>query len=237
MKDELPTSNSERETGLTWLRSTLTSVLEVSPLSYQQKKKTTPLFHRLPNWLMAKWAESLNVDYVGGCTTYPEIAEKVISGAGRDIAQQYLEAHDAVSAGFCLDQLTRSVVKHAREGRLSMNADMVVRQVSALALAECTEAGIEFAGKAREILSDPEKPNHILIDYQIALERGDKDRLEKLDSILTGGRYGEWVDARLDEVKRYLGLDYPIFRINFVERTPQWDALWENIIKGGTDDR
>ena len=93
-----------------------------------------------------------------------------------------------------------------------------------------------FAEKAREILSDPENPNHPLVDYQIALERGDKDKLEKLDTILTGGRYGEWVACRLEEGKRYLGLDYPIFRIHFVERTPQWDALWENIIKGGTDD-
>jgi hypothetical protein len=40
----------------------------------------------------------------------------------------------------------------------------------------------------------------------------------------------------MEEGKRYLGLDYPVFRIHFVERTPQWDALWENIIKGGTDD-
>ena len=117
-----------------------------------------------------------------------------------------------------------------------MNADMVIRQVSALALAECTEAGIEFAGKAREILSDPEKPNHILVDYQIALENGDREKLQALESVLVGGRYNEWVNARLDEAKRYMGLDYPIFEIHFGERTPQWDALWGNIIKGGSDD-
>ena len=230
MKDDLPTSNSEQETGLTWLRGALTSAVEVAPLSYQQKKKTAPLFQRLPDWLMAKWAESVNIDYVGGCNACPYIAQKVKSEAGRNIAQQYLEAHDAVSVGFCLSQLCRSVLKHTREGRLPVAADTVLRQVCALAWAGCTEAGIEFAGKAREILSGSESPNHVLIDYQIALEQGDKDKLEKLDSILTGGRYGEWVDARLDEVKRYLGRDYPIFRINSVERTPQWDAFWENII-------
>jgi len=184
---------------------------------------------------MAKWAESVNIDYVGGWTACPEIVEKVKSEAGRNIAQQYLEAHDAVSVGLCLSQLGRSVLKRFREGRLPSDGDTVLRQVCALALAECTEAGIEFAGKAREILASLESPNHVLIDYQIALERGDKDKLEKLDAILTGGRYGEWVDARLDETKRYLGRDYPIFRINSVERTPQWDAFWENIIKGGDD--
>lgn len=236
MKDDLPTYNSERGKGLIWLRDMLTSALEVSPLSYQQKKKTAPVLQKIPDWLMASWAESFNIDYVGGRPTCPDMAERVKSEAGRDIAQQYLEAHDAVPAGHCLDQLCRSVIKRAQSGRLPVDADMVERQVCALAWAECTEDGMAFARKVREILSDSENPNHPIVDYQIALERGDKEKLEQLDAILTGGRYGEWVDSRLDEAKRYLGLDYPIFRINFVERTPQWDALWENIIKGGSND-
>lgn len=237
MKDDLPTYNNEKEASLAWLRGALTSTLEVSPVSYQQKKKTAPLLHKLPDWLMAKWAESLNINYIGGCTAFPDISEKVKGDKGKNVTQQYLEAHDAVPAGFCLDQLVRSVVKRIREDKLPVDADIVKRQVFALALAECTVAGIEFIGKAREIMSNTEKPNHVLVDYQIALERGDKDKLEQLDALLTGDRYGEWVDIRLDELRRYLGQDYPVFRINFVERTPQWDALWENIIKGGTDER
>jgi len=236
MSSDLPTYNSEREAGLTWLRGVLTSAMEVSPLSYQQKKKATHLVSRIPDWLMASCAESFNIDYVGGHTMCADMAEQVKGESGRDIAQGYLEAHDAVPAGFCLDQLARSVIKRVQGGRLPVDADMVVRQVCALALSGCTEDGMAFAGKAREILSDPENPNHILVDYQIALERGDKEKLEQLEFVLTGGRYGEWVDSRLDEAKRYLGLDYPIFRINFVERTPQWDALWEDIIKGGSND-
>ena len=185
---------------------------------------------------MASWAESLNIDYMGGCTKYPDMAEKANSDTGSDIAQQYLDSHDAMPAGFCLGQLCRRVIKLAQKGRLPVDTDMVERQVCALAWAECTEDGIVFAQKAREILDDPEKPNHILVDYQIALERGDREKLEALDGVLTGGRYGEWVNARLDEAKRYMGLDYPIFEIHFGERTPQWDALWGNIIKGGSDD-
>ena len=236
MNDDLPINTGERETGLAWTRGVLATALEVSPVSYQQKKKAGRLLQRMPEWFMASWAESLNIDYMGGSTKYPDMAEKANSDTGSDIAQEYLDAHDAVHAGYCLDRLGRSVVKLAQKGRLPVDTSMVARQVAALAWAECTEDGIAFAQKAREILSDPEKPNHILVDYQIALERGDREKLQALDGVLTGGRYGEWVNARLDEAKRYMGLDYPIFEIHFGERTPQWDALWGNIIKGGSDD-
>jgi hypothetical protein len=226
------TRDDNRQAALTWLRVVLAAMLEVSPVSYQQKKKTAPLLQRMPDWLMASWAKSLNIDYLGDSSQYLEITEQIKSETGRNFAQQYLEVHDAVPAGFCLDQLCRRVIKLSQANKLPINTIIVERQVYALAWAECTEDGIVFAQKAREVLSDPENPNHILNDYQIALERGEKEKLERLDTILTGGRYGEWVGSRLDEAKRYLGLDNPIFRVNFVERTPQWDALWEKIIKG-----
>jgi hypothetical protein len=236
MKDDLPISDSEKEMGLTWLRDVLTSALEVAPVSYQQKKKTSRLLNRMRDWMLVNWAGALSIDYIGGSNQYPALAEQAKSDTGRQLAQEYLDTHDAVPAGFCLDRLARSVVKLAQEGRLPVDSNVVERQVCALALAECTEDGMGFVEKAREILGDPEKPNHVLVDYQLALENGDKDKLEALDGVLTGGRYGEWVSARLDEAKRYMGLDYPIFEIHFGERTPQWDTLWGNIIKGGSDD-
>jgi hypothetical protein len=230
------TRDDDRQAGLAWLRDVLTSALEVSPVSYQQKKKVSRFLNRMPYWMLASWAESLNIDYMGGCIKYPDMADKANSDTGSNIAQQYLDGHDAVPAGHCLDRLARSVVKLVQGGRLLVDTDMVERQVCALAWAECTEDGIAFAEKAREILSDPANPNHILVDYQIALENGDREKLQALESVLVGGRYNEWVNARLDEGKRYLGLDNPIFCIHFGERTPQWDALWGNIIKGGSDD-
>ena len=183
MNSDLPTYNSERETGLAWLRDVLTAMLEVSPVSYQQKKKTATLFQRMPDWLMASWAESFNIDYIGGCARYPDMAEQAKSNIGRNLAQQYLETHDAVPAGHCLDQLARSVIKRVQGGRLPVDSNMVERQVCALAWSGCTEDGIGFADKAREILSDPENPNHPLVDYQIALERGDKEKLERLNRL------------------------------------------------------
>lgn len=173
MESNLPTYtyNSEREKGLVWLRKVLDAIAEVSPLSYQQKQKTARLLNGIPDWFMASWAESLNIDYMGGCARYPDMAEQV-GNTGRQMAQQYLETHDAVPAGHCLDQLARNVIKHAQKGNLPIDSNRVERQVCAMAWAECTEDGIAFAEKAREVLSDLENPNHIIIDYQIALERG-----------------------------------------------------------------
>ena len=230
------TEDSERERPLSWLREVLTSALEVSSVSYQQKKKTGRLLNRMRDWMLASWAEALSIDYVGGSSRYPALAEQAKSDTARQIAEEYLDAHDAVPAGFSLDRLARSVVKLAQEGRLPVDSDMVARQVCALAWAGCTEDGIAFAEKAREILGNAEKPNHVLVDYQIALESGDREKLEALDGVLTSGRYGGWINARLEEARRHLGLDQPIFEVHFGERTPQWDALWGNIIKGGKDD-
>ena len=230
------TEDSEREWALSWLREVLTSALEVSPVSYQQKKKTGRLLNRMRDWMLANWAEALSIDYIGGSRRYPALAEQAKSDTGRQIAGEYLDAHDAVPTGFSLGRLVRSIVRLAQEGRLPADSNTVARQVCALAWAECTEDGMEFAGRAREILGNSEKPSHILVDYQLALEGDDKEKLEMLDGVLAGGRYGEWVEARLEEAKRHLGLDQPIFEVHFGERHPQWDALWGNIIKGGKDD-
>ena len=230
------TTTTRDDDRLVWLRNVLTAIMEVAPVSYQQKKKASRFLNRMPDWMLVNWAGALNIDYIGGSSQYPGLAEQAKGDTGRQLAQEYLEAHDAVPAGHCLDRLARSIVKLTQGGRLPVDINMVERQVCALAWAECTEDGIGFAEKAREILSNLANPNHILVDYQIALENGDRQKLEALDGVLTGGRYGEWVSARLEEGKRYLGLDYPIFQIHFGERTPQWDALWGNIIKGGKDD-
>ncbi len=229
------TGDNDGQVALAWLRNALTATLEVCPLSYRQKKETARFIAKMPNWLMAKWADAFNIDYMGGRSRYPNISQQAKGDVGRQMAQQYLEAHDAVPVGNCLDQLVKTVVKQANENKLPLDGVTIERQVCALAWSECTADGIEFVEKAHKILSDPANPNHIIVDYQIVLERGDKEKLERLNAILTGGRYGEWVDTRLDEMKRYFGVDTPVYRINFVERTPQWDAFWENIIKGGTN--
>jgi len=237
MNDSSAISYSERTAALAWLRSVLTAALAMAPLSYWQKKKTARFLSKMPDWLMARWAEALNIDYIGGYSRYPDMVEKANSDVGRNLAQHYLESHDAVPAGNALAELVSSVIKQANDGRLSEDSEVVERQVCALALTSCTQEGIEFTESVKHILSEPQKPNHLLVDYHLALEHGNKPKLEMLDAALAGGRYGKWVAERLTEVKRWLGLEPPCFHIRYGERTPQWDLLWKRIFTGGENEQ
>lgn len=229
------TGDDDRQLAFIWLRDVLTAMLEIAPLSYQQKKKADRFLNKMPDWLLARWAESLNIDYVGGCARYPDMVEKARSESGRQLAQQYLEAHDAVTLGNCLEELGKKVVKYAREGDLPIDSETIESQICALALAGCITEGTIFGESAKDILSDAEKSNHPIVDYHLALECGDRLKLESLDAALTGGRYGSWVAGRLTEVKRFLGLEPPRFTIRVGERTHQWDLLWKKVFTGGDE--
>jgi len=132
-----------------------------------------------------------------------------------------------------LGSIVQSVVKRSQIGRLPVQKDIVEREVCALALASYTPLGGEFYSNARCLLNDCDHPKHPLVEYQVALEGGQKSQLKTLDTYLTGGRYGKWLDERLEEVRRWLGLDTPRFHIRYSERTPEWDTLWRNIFTGG----
>jgi len=235
MNNDLPADNNERKEAITWMRDVLTAMVEVCPLSYQQKKMTAWYLNRMPDWLMARWADALNTDYMGGRTRYPDMAQQAKSDAVRNLAQQYLEAHDAVAIGNCLEELSKSVVKHYQAGDLPLDIETVEKQVCALALIGCNAEGAEFAEYAGDILSDAKTRNHPIVDYHLALEYGDKAKIESLDATLAGGRYGSWVAERLTEAERFLGLEPPHFTIRVGERTPQWDLLWKKLFTGGDE--
>ncbi len=42
------TRDDDRQVALAWLRGMLTAMLDVAPLSYQQKKKTARFLNRMP---------------------------------------------------------------------------------------------------------------------------------------------------------------------------------------------
>ena len=233
MNNDLPTYYSERETGLRWLRDVFTSALGVCPLSYQQKKKSSRFQGRIPDWLMASCAESLNIDYMGGCTKYPDMAEKANSDTGRQLAQQYLEARDAVPVANILDELVKTVVKKANEAELPEDSETIERQVCALALAGCTTEGVGFGESASDILSDAESPNHPLVDYHLALANGDTEKIEALDAALTGGRYGNWVAERINEMKRWLRGGAELNIHWEIETLPDNGGIYQFLLKGG----
>lgn len=227
------TEDNNKQAALAWLRDALTSTLEVCPLSYQQKRETARLLVKMPNWLMAVWAESLNIDYIGGCTRYPNMPEKVKVETGKQLAQQYLEAYDAVPVGNCLDQLVKTVVKQANENKLPLDSEIIEKQVCALAWFECTADGIEFVEKAHETLRDPSNPNHPLVDYHLALANGDTKKIEALDAALTGGRYGEWVADRINEIKRWLQGGAELNIHWEIETLPSNEDIYQFLLKGG----
>ena len=233
MNSDLPTYNSESTEGLDWLRNVFTSALGVCPLSYKQKRRSVGFLNRMPDWLTASCAESLNIDYMGGCTKYPDIAEKANSDTGRQLAQQYLEAHDAVPVANILDELVKTVVKQANENKLPLDGETIERQVCALALAGCTPEGADFAESAKEILCNAENPNHPLVDYHLALANGDTKKIEALDAALTVGRYGSWVAERLNEMIRWL-FDGTEMNIHWeIETLPDNGSIYQFLLKGG----
>ena len=235
MENDSQTNDNERDEAINWMRNVLTSMLEVCPLSYRQKKTTGQLLNKMPDWLMGRWADVLNIDYMGGSTRYPDMAQHAKNDYVRNLAQQYLEAYDAVAVGNCVENLGKSVMKHEQAEDLPVDNDTIERQVWALAVAGCNAEGPDFAQNAMDILSDKECPNHPVVDYHLALEHGDKSKIKALDAALAGGRYGGWAAERLTEARRFFGVEPPHFTVKVGERTPQWDLLWRKLFTGGDD--
>lgn len=227
------TSNEYVPEAIAWLREVLTSIVDVAPLSPWIKEATQTCIRLLPNWLMAAWARALNFDYVASYRACPDLARAVRSDTGIQIVKQYLETHNAVPLAYALRQLTRKVVKLSRTGRLPIAADMIERQVCALAVANCSPGGERFIQQASSILCEAECSNHPLIEYQILIEGKQRQKLKKLDAILAPLQYNSWVAERIVEMKRWLGLEPPTFHIRHGERSPLWDSLWDNILTGG----
>ncbi|RLC91988.1 MAG: hypothetical protein DRI39_09150, partial [Chloroflexi bacterium] len=51
---------------------TLVGGLEVAPVPSWAKHQGADLLHRLPDWLIAAWADALGVDYMSGYQAFPE---------------------------------------------------------------------------------------------------------------------------------------------------------------------
>lgn len=215
----------------------LTAILDVAPLPDWAKQRTASALRRLPHWYVDRWAGALSIDYLNDHKAYPDLAEKADTSIGRDIINGYLEAHNVLVAITSLRHLVSSVMKLQRTGKLPLPEEVIERQVCALAWSACTSDGMEFAHKARTTLGRDEPGNHIFDDYRIALEHSETERLERLDNVLSSIPYGKWVTERLEEAKRWLGVDTLKVRIQYGQRTPLWELLWQDLFTGGAYDR
>jgi len=231
--DNVAATDDERRAALGWLRDVLANTVDVAPLSPWIKQATQRCIRRLPSWIIAAWAKALNFDHVSAYQACPDLAEAVKSDAGTRIVKQYVEAHHVVPLANILHQLARRVSRLSRTNRLSAPADMIERQVCALSMADCTPQGEQFIQQTNSILCRAERGNHPLIEYQMLLEGKQRQKLNDIDALLSRHPYNSWVAERIVEIKRWLGIEPPSFRIRYGERTPLWDSLWNNILTGG----
>ncbi len=220
---------------LDWLRQVLVSAFNSAAVSGWLRKRAISFACHIPDWLVETWARVTGVDFATAHTLAPELPQQLESEAGRELVRDYIEARHVVPTVRSLRRLVTTVLTLVRLRKLPIEADKVEQSVAALALVGCTPLSGEFVAEASSILDSSSYPEHLLSAYEQTLNSADETRLNGIANALRG-EYGYWVANRLQEARRYLGLDYPIFRIHFGERTPQWDALWGNIIKGGTDD-
>lgn len=235
MKEEnkVTPPRDDRLEAIAWLKDVLTSIVDIAPLSPWIKTATFRSIRHLPTWLISSWAKALNFDHVTMYRAYPELAEEVRSDAGIEIVKQYVETNHAVPLANTLHQLSRTVSKLSRTDSLPASADMIERQVCALSMANCTPHGEGFIQQANSILCKAECSNHLLVEYQILLQSKQRQKFKDIDAVLSRHPYNSWVAERIAEIKRFLGLEPPTFRIRYGERTPLWDSLWNNILTGG----
>ncbi len=230
-------ASQETEDAVRWLRGAVAAVIDVAPLSGWMKRRGRGLLRSVPDRLLASWARSLKMDYVWAYRACPDFAQLCRVEQGKAIVQHYLAAYRAVSLGNSLGKLADCVLQQQRESRLPLDKGTVERQVCALAWGDFVPGGAEFMPQARDILKQGEQAHHVLIDYHLALDSGQVRRLHSLDEALCSVPYGTWVNERLEEVKRWLGIDEPIVRVRQGQRSPLWELLWEILLAGAGNDK
>jgi len=231
--DRVTPTEDDGRAAVAWLRDVLANSIDVAPLSPWIKEATQRCIRHLPNWIMTAWAKALNFDHVTAYRACPDLAGVVKSDEGMQIVKQYVETHNAVPLANTLHQLARKISRMSRAGKLPASADIIEQQVCAMGMADCMPQGEQFIQQAGSILYEAERSNHPLVEYQVLLEGRQSQKLNEIDAILSRHPYNSWVAERIVEIKRWLGLELPTFRVKYGERTPEWDMFWKSILLGG----
>jgi len=228
-------ATNSRQSAIRWLREVLAAIVDNAVLPQRIKQKAASLIRRLPDWYLSRWAAALNIDFMKGYRDYSDLAGKAGSDEGKDFIQRYLDENNVAVMMESLKKLVKELVRLNNEGRLPCDAETIERQVCALALNACTKEGKQFARSAEDILGEPAEPGRLLEEYRLALERADREKTDRLDGVLNGHPYGKWASDRLEEVKRWLGIDEPIVHIKRGPRTPLWESFWHEFFTGGVN--
>ncbi len=196
-------------------------------------KTTTRFVWRVPDWLLAKWADSVNVDIEYAYLTAPDLPNIIRSEAGRAVAKYYMETHRVAPTVRGLKELVQNVITMAHAGTLPANAETIQNQVAALALAQCTVQGVDFAKQASSLLHTEEDADRLLDAYDTILRSRDAPTVNSIDSVLTGSQHGHWVADRLKDMKRWLRGGTELNVRWEIETLPDNGGIYQFLLKGG----
>ena len=201
---DIVTIDDDKHTSVNWLRDVLLALLEVAPIPRWAAKMTTRFVWRVPDWLLVRCAASVHVDVEYVYLTAPDLPNIIRSEAGRAVVKHYMETHRVAPTVRGLRELVQNVINMAHGGKLPANAETIQNQVAALALAQYTAQGMDFAKQASSLLNTGEDADRLLGAYDTILRSRDAPTVKGIDSVLTGSQHGRWVADRLKDMKRWL---------------------------------
>lgn len=236
MNSIVATVDDDRQSPLNWLRDVLVAILEVAPLPRWVTKMTIRFVQRVPDWLLAKWATAVHVNFEYACLATPDLANTIRSEAGKAIVNHYVKIYRVVPTVRSLKKLVQVVVKLVSAGMLPASAETIQNQIAALALARCTGREVGFAKQASSVLNSGEDADRLICAYQAALHSGDELKVKSIDGVLIASHHGRWVAERLKEIKRWLrgGSDLNI-RWE-IDTLPDNGGIYRMLLKGGKKD-
>lgn len=216
-----------------WLRKSIESIVEISALDAMYKRRMHKFLRHMPDGIIAKWADSLNIDYYGGSYSCPDFPTLIKENKYRALVRRCFMDSTGITLSTELQQLIVLVRKLAGSDVLPVDRDIVERGVCSLALCHCTDEGKSFMKYAAHILAECGHEDDVLTGYRLALENGDSNTLREFDEALQSTPFGKWVIDRLAETRRFLGLEPPHFTVSYGPRNPQWDVFWQSIVTEG----
>ncbi len=228
--------HDNEQMALAWLREVLLNFLErATSIPRPITERTRHQIQRVPKWVLASWANDQGVNFVRGSQLAPDLAQEVEAGTFDEKISQYLESGEVGAMVRALQRVITAFFRLQKAGRLSVEAEKVLRGVAALALVNCGPGGREFRQSLSGILGDSARLYELLDSYEMALERGHEQKLDGVDMVLSNCGYGKWLSDRLAEARRWQGGEIqPNVRWQ-IEYMPDNGDIYKILLRGGRE--